>query len=164
MDKLGAELKLAQDRYRNIDMEIQKDERVIRLQKEVFYFREQCVVLTAKVEELERCIGRMNEENERISEEKQHQYTLLLKKTKEKNALMRKIERISSDERPLTSSRKLQNEPLQINETIGTLSRTTNNLRVKNGRILTKNQTTRCTEEAPKSARTNSRQKTNEKE
>jgi len=59
---------LAQDRYRNIDLEIQKDERVLRLQKEVFYFREQCVVLTEKVHELESKIKRMHDEYNQMSD------------------------------------------------------------------------------------------------
>jgi len=70
----------------------------------------------------------------------------LLKKTKEKNALMKKIERISSEERPLTSSRKLPNQQLELNNTIGWLTRTTRNLKKNNGRIPSKEHTTKPSE------------------
>lgn len=39
MDRMSEELKIAQEKYKNIDLEIQKDQEVIRLQKEVYFFR-----------------------------------------------------------------------------------------------------------------------------
>lgn len=52
MEKLSDELKIAKDKYQNIDIEIERDDRIVKLQKEVYFFREECLVLTDEIKKL----------------------------------------------------------------------------------------------------------------
>lgn len=52
MERMSDELKTAQEKYRNIDVEIERDDRIVKLKKEVYYFREQCEVFNAEIKEL----------------------------------------------------------------------------------------------------------------
>ena len=42
MDNISNELMVAQEKYRNIDKEIEKDEKCIKLAQELKFFRQEC--------------------------------------------------------------------------------------------------------------------------
>lgn len=45
MDRVSNELLFAQEQYKNIDKEIEKDEKCVNLATELKFFREECVQL-----------------------------------------------------------------------------------------------------------------------
>ena len=50
MERMGEEVKDAETKYQQVDMVALADKHCVRLQKEVHFFREECVELTSKLE------------------------------------------------------------------------------------------------------------------
>lgn len=69
MEKMAAELAVAQEKYENVDLEIKKDERCQRLEQEVHFFREECLVMKEKVEGLRKEVVGLRLENQSLKEE-----------------------------------------------------------------------------------------------
>lgn len=80
MDRIASELGLAQSKYNNIDKELERDDKVARLNRELYFFREECVYQHQQNEKLKKEVARLKSLNESLTQEKHEIRSVLFKK------------------------------------------------------------------------------------